>query len=252
MTNKNDIDLFKGLVSESSNIVIFTGAGISTESGIPDFRSPGGLWTKFKPIDFSEFISSEEARVESWKRKFSIDSEISNAEPNKGHKAIEMLVSQGKASFVITQNIDNLHQDSGIPANKVIELHGNTTYAKCLSCSERFEIENIKRNFLSTNLAPSCNECGGIVKTATISFGQSMPEREMINAQNATLSCDLFIAIGSSLQVYPAAGFPILAKKNGSKLIILNREETELDHYADFVVNEEIGNFLGKVMLLNN
>ena len=252
MTHKNDIDLFKSLVSESSNIVIFTGAGISTESGIPDFRSPGGLWTKFKPIDFSEFISSEEARVESWKRKFSIDSEISNAEPNKGHKAIEMLVSQGKASFVITQNIDNLHQDSGIPANKVIELHGNTTYAKCLSCSERFEIENIKRNFLSTNLAPSCNECGGIVKTATISFGQSMPEREMINAQNATLSCDLFIAIGSSLQVYPAAGFPILAKKNGSKLIILNREETELDHYADFVVNEEIGNFLGKVMLLNN
>ena len=252
MTHKNDIDLFKSLVSESSNIVIFTGAGISTESGIPDFRSPGGLWTKFKPIDFSEFISSEEARVESWRRKFSIDSEISNAEPNKGHKAIEMLVSQGKASFVITQNIDNLHQDSGIPANKVIELHGNTTYAKCLSCSERFEIENIKRNFLSTNLAPSCNECGGIVKTATISFGQSMPEREMINAQNATLSCDLFIAIGSSLQVYPAAGFPILAKKNGSKLIILNREETELDHYADFVVNEEIGNFLGKVMLLNN
>jgi len=155
MTNKNDIDLFKGLVSESSNIVIFTGAGISTESGIPDFRSPGGLWTKFKPIDFSEFISSEEARVESWKRKFSIDSEISNAEPNKGHKAIEMLVSQGKASFVITQNIDNLHQDSGVPANKVIELHGNTTYAKCLSCSERFEIKDIKRDFLSTNLAPS-------------------------------------------------------------------------------------------------
>ena len=252
MTHKNDIDLFKNLVSESSNIVIFTGAGISTESGIPDFRSPGGLWTKFKPIDFSEFISSEEARVESWRRKFSIDSEISNAEPNKGHKAIEMLVSQGKASFVITQNIDNLHQDSGIPAKKVIELHGNTTYAKCLSCSERFEIENIKRDFLSTNLAPVCNKCGGIVKTATISFGQSMPEREMINAQNATLSCDLFIAIGSSLQVYPAAGFPILAKKNGSKLIILNREDTELDHYADFVVHEEIGNFLGKVMLLNN
>ena len=252
MTNKNDIDLFKNFISKSSNIVIFTGAGISTESGIPDFRSPGGLWTKFKPIDFSEFISSEEARVESWRRKFSIDSEISNAEPNKGHKAIEMLVSQGKASFVITQNIDNLHQDSGVPANKVIELHGNTTYAKCLSCSERFEIDDIKRDFLSTNLAPSCNKCGGIIKTATISFGQSMPEKEMIDAQNATLSCDLFIAIGSSLQVYPAAGFPILAKKNGSKLIILNREETELDNYADIVINEEIGDFLGKVMLLNN
>ncbi len=248
----NDIDNFRSLINESSNIVIFTGAGISTESGIPDFRSPGGLWTKFKPIDFSEFISSEEARIESWRRKFSIDSKISNAIPNKGHKAIEMIVSQGKDNFVITQNIDNLHQDSGVPVDKVIELHGNTTYAKCLTCSERFEIEDIKKEFLSTNLAPSCNKCGGIVKTATISFGQSMPEKEMIEAQNVTLNCDLFIAIGSSLQVYPAAGFPILAKKNDSKLLILNREKTELDHYADLVINAEIGDYLGKVMLLNN
>ena len=131
MIEKKEIETFRSLINESSNIVIFTGAGISTESGIPDFRSPGGLWTKFKPIDFSEFMSSEEVRVESWNRKFSIDSEIKEAKPNKGHKAISMLVSEGKAKAVITQNIDNLHQDSGVPSDKVIELHGNTTYAKC-------------------------------------------------------------------------------------------------------------------------
>ena len=252
MIDKNEIEAFRSLINKSSNIVIFTGAGISTESGIPDFRSPGGLWTKFKPIDFSEFMSSEEVRVESWNRKFSIDSEIKEAKPNKGHKAISMLVSEGKAKAVITQNIDNLHQDSGVPNNKVIELHGNTTYAKCLSCEKRYEIDIIKDEFLKTNIAPTCNKCGGIVKTATISFGQSMPEKEMIEAQNVTLACDLFIAIGSSLQVYPAAGFPVLAKRNGSKLIILNREDTELDGYADLVINYEIGEFMDKVFQISN
>ena len=252
MIDENDIEAFRDIINESSNIVIFTGAGISTESGIPDFRSPGGLWTKFKPINFSEFISSEEVRIESWNRKFNIDSEISEAKPNKGHKAISMLVSDGKAKAVITQNIDNLHQDSGVPANKVIELHGNTTYAKCLSCEERYEINIIKEEFLKTNIPPSCNKCGGIIKTATISFGQSMPEQEMIEAQNVTLACDLFIAIGSSLQVYPAAGFPVLAKRNGSKLVILNREGTELDGYADLVINYEIGEFMNKVFNISD
>ena len=252
MIDKNEIEAFRSLINKSSNIVIFTGAGISTESGIPDFRSPVGLWTKFKPIDFSEFMSSEEVRVESWNRKFSIDSEIKEAKPNKGHKAISMLVSEGKAKAVITQNIDNLHQESGVPPDQVIELHGNTTYAKCLSCEQRYEIVDIKKQFIETNQAPICNICGGIVKTATISFGQSMPEKEMIESQNATLSCDLFIAIGSSLQVYPAAGFPILAKRNGSKLIILNREPTDLDGYADLILNYEIGIFMNEVFSLNN
>ena len=250
MINNDDIQNFKSLIDTCSNIVIFTGAGISTESGIPDFRSPGGIWTKFKPIDFSEFMSSEEARIESWSRKFSIDNEISEAKPNVGHLAISKLVSMGKVKKVITQNIDNLHQDSGIPSDQVIELHGNTTYAKCLSCFKRFEIDDIKREFIKNKKAPTCESCGGIIKTATISFGQSMPEKEMIDAQNATLSCDLFIAIGSSLQVYPAAGFPILAKRNGSNLIILNREQTDLDGYADLVLNYEIGNFMNEVFQL--
>ena len=252
MISKDDIRDFKDYIDRSSNIVIFTGAGISTESGIPDFRSPGGIWTKFKPIDFSEFMASEEARVESWRRKFNIDSEISNAKPNAGHIAISELVFKGKIKKVITQNIDKLHQESGVPSDQVIELHGNTTYAKCLSCEQRYEIEDIKKQFLETNQAPICDICGGIVKTATISIGQSMPEKEMIESQNATLSCDLFIAIGASLQVYPAAGFPILAKRNGSNLIILNREPTDLDGYADLILNYEIGIFMNEVFSLNN
>ena len=191
-------------------------------------------------------MASEEARVESWRRKFNIDSEISNAKPNAGHIAISELVSKGKIKKVITQNIDNLHQNSGISSDDVIELHGNTTYAKCLDCEMKFELELIKKLFEKTNKPPYCNDCGGIIKTATISFGQSMPKIEMLRAEEATLSCDLFFAIGSSLQVYPAANFPIIAKNNGASLIILNREETDLDKYADLVIHNEIGSFLSE------
>ena len=247
MKNSSKKEQFKELINESTEMVVFTGAGISTESGIPDFRSPGGLWTKFKPIDFGSFMSSEEVRAESWRRKFNIDNTINKAKPNKGHEAIAHLVKKGKVNAVITQNVDNLHQDSGVPMDKVIELHGNTTYAICLSCKKRYEIDEIKKEFLKTEIPPICDECGGIIKTATISFGQSMPEDEMKKAQIVTLNCDLFVAIGSSLQVYPAAGFPILAKKNGSKLIILNRDETDLDGYSDLVINKEIGEFFNEV-----
>jgi len=252
MINKHDISEFKNYLDQNSNIVIFTGAGISTESGIPDFRSPGGVWTKFKPINFSEFLSSEEIRVEFWRRKFGIDNEISDAKPNVGHNIIAKLVTEGKVKKIITQNIDNLHQVSGVSSDKVIELHGNNTYAKCLSCNKRYEIEDIKKEFFQTKHAPECSLCGGIIKTATISFGQAMPEKEMIEAQKATLECDLFIAIGSSLQVYPAAGFPLLAKRNGSNLIILNREPTDLDGYADLTLNYEIGNFFDEVFSIIN
>ena len=252
MNNVSKKEQFKELINESSEIVVFTGAGISTESGIPDFRSPGGLWTKFKPIDFESFMSSEDVRIESWRRKFNIDNTISKAKPNKGHEAIAHLVKKGKVNAVITQNVDNLHQDSGIPMDKVIELHGNTTYAICLSCKKRYEINVIKKEFLKTEIPPVCDECDGIIKTATISFGQSMPEDEMKKAQIVTLNCDLFLAIGSSLQVYPAAGFPILAKKNGSKLVILNRDETDLDGYSDLVINKEIGEFFDEVFNISN
>ena len=156
----------------------------------------------------------------------------------------------GKVSKIITQNIDNLHQISGVPGENVIELHGNTTFAKCLDCDLRYELNSIKKLFEQTNKPPYCKNCSGIIKTATISFGQSMPKEEMLKAEKASLSCDLFIAIGSSLKVYPAASFPLVAKKNGSKLIILNREGTDLDKYADLVIHDEIGEFLSKSIKL--
>ena len=242
------LEIFQNILSESSNTVVFTGAGISTESGIPDFRSPTGIWTKNKPIEFKDFLSSEDIRVEFWKRKFAVDLTISKAKPNAGHMIISELNHIGKVSKIITQNIDNLHQISGVPEENVIELHGNTTFAKCLDCDLRYELNSIKKLFEQTNLPPYCKNCSGIIKTATISFGQSMPKEEMLKAEKASLSCDLFIAIGSSLQVYPAASFPLVAKKNGSKLVILNREGTDLDRYADLVIHDEIGEFLSKVL----
>ncbi|MDZ4382784.1 MAG: Sir2 family NAD-dependent protein deacetylase [Parvibaculum sp.] len=241
----------KRAIEEAYRVVIFTGAGISTESGIPDFRSPGGLWTKMAPIDFQDYLRSADVRAEAWRRKFEIDKTIVAAEPNKGHMAIAKLVDEGKVAHVITQNIDNLHQASGIPSEKIIELHGNGTYAKCLDCGERYELFQVKEMFDASGKAPDCTSCGGIVKSATISFGQAMPEDEMNRAHEATLGCDLFLAIGSSLQVYPAAGFPILAKRNGATLVILNREPTELDRIADLVINDEIGPTLAPIAMLN-
>ncbi|MFZ1986258.1 MAG: Sir2 family NAD-dependent protein deacetylase, partial [Desulfatitalea sp.] len=155
--------------------------------------------------------------------------------------AIAELLRMGKLSCVITQNIDGLHQSSGIPEDKVIELHGNSTYAICLECRKRFELDQIRAIFLPDEALPLCDQCGGIVKTATISFGQSMPVREMRLAEEQTMACDLFIAVGSSLVVYPAAGFPLVAKQNGARLVIVNRDPTELDRYADLVINAEIG-----------
>ncbi|MBI3736235.1 Sir2 family NAD-dependent protein deacetylase [Candidatus Sumerlaeota bacterium] len=235
------------LIARSKRIVVFTGAGISTESGIPDFRSPGGLWTKYQPIYFDDFMSSEEMRRESWSRKIALDEAFGTARPNRGHRAIAELFRMGKVFKVITQNIDGLHQESGIPDPDVIELHGNTTYAKCLSCEERYDLAPILAAFKRDETLPICARCGGIIKTGTISFGQPMPEREMRRAEEASLSCDLFIAIGSSLVVYPAAGFPVMARQRGARLVILNREPTEQDSYADLVLHAEIGPTLGEV-----
>jgi len=247
-----DADRLRDLIAEANDIVIFTGAGVSTESGIPDFRSPGGIWTRFKPVYFDDFMSSREARRETWRRKIETDKTMKTAAPNRGHQAIASLVSRGKARAVITQNIDGLHQVSGVPDEKVIELHGNSTYAKCLDCGVRHELDEIIGPFSQDETLPHCKACGSeFVKTATISFGQQMPEDEMRRAQDETLAADLFIAIGSSLVVYPAAGFPVMAKQNGSKLAILNREATELDAYADLVVNAEIGPTLGAAVGLN-
>ena len=250
--NQDDVKQLRRLIEDAECVVIFTGAGISTESGIPDFRSPGGLWTKYKPIDFSDFMASKEMRKESWRRKFAMDNTMCSAEPNRGHRAVARLVEQGKVSAVITQNVDGLHQASGVPEDQVIELHGNSTYAKCLDCDHRHELQPIKKVFLVDETMPICDGCGSeFIKTATVSFGQAMPEKEMARAQRETLACDLFIAIGSSLVVYPAAGFPIMAKQNDAGMVILNREATDLDSHADLVINGEIGPTLGDAVAVN-
>jgi NAD-dependent deacetylase len=233
------------MIAQAQRVAIFTGAGISTESGIPDFRSPGGIWTRLAPIDFEDFLASEEARREAWRRKFASDGVIRTAQPNRGHRAVAELVRRGKAAAVITQNIDGLHQASGIAEAQVIELHGNTTYAHCLDCAARYEIDDLRVAFERDEAPPLCATCGGFVKTATISFGQPMPVEAMRRAEVETLAADLFIVAGSSLVVYPAAAFPELAKRNGAALVIINREPTGLDPVADLVLNRAIGETLG-------
>lgn len=241
----------KEMLGKSRRAVVFSGAGISTESGIPDFRSPSGLWTRMKPIQFQDFVRSREIRREAWTRRFEGEDTIAKAEPNAGHRAIARLVATGKVSLVVTQNVDGLHQLGGVPEDRVVEVHGTTRYCKCLSCGLRYENEAVKQMWAETGDAPDCTSCGGIIKAATISFGQAMPEAEMERATDEALGCDLMLAIGSSLVVYPAAGVPITAKQNGAKLVILNREETELDPIADLVINAEIGPTLSAAVGVN-
>jgi NAD-dependent deacetylase len=245
------VDDLARMIVAARRIVAFTGAGISTESGIPDFRSPGGIWTKYRPIEFGDFLASAEARRESWRRKFASDEVMRQATPNAGHRALARLFERGKLSAVVTQNIDGLHQASGVPADRVIELHGNATYAACLGCRHRYELAWVGEIFAVDERLPLCTACGGIIKTATISFGQAMPEAEMARAHEATLAADLFIVLGSSLVVYPAAGFPLLAKRNGAGLAIINRDPTEQDGLADLVINAEIGATMSRAVGVN-
>ena len=245
------VEELQQMIAEARCIVGFTGAGISTESGIPDYRSPGGIWSKFRPIEFGDFLASAEARRETWRRKFASHEVIEKATPNAGHRALARLIEEGKMLAVITQNIDGLHQTSGIADDKVIELHGNATYAACLDCRRRYELDWVREIFAVDERLPLCTGCGGMIKTATISFGQAMPEAEMQRAQEATLAADLFIVLGSSLVVYPAAGFPMLAKRNGARLVIVNREPTEQDDLADLVLNAEIGSTMGRAVGVN-
>jgi NAD-dependent deacetylase len=247
MAQDPEIVSFARLLGDARRIVLFTGAGISTESGIPDFRSPGGIWTKQVPIDFADFMRSERARRETWQRRFDMDPILRAARPNRGHRAVAQLIADGKASSVITQNIDNLHQTSGVPSQQVIELHGNTTFAHCLNCGQRYEIDELRIDFERDSIVPHC-ACGGYVKSATVSFGQSMPPLAMQRAEAETLACDLFVVIGSSLVVYPAAAFPELAKHAGAALVIVNRDPTGLDGIADLVLNRAIGDALGEAV----
>jgi NAD-dependent deacetylase len=239
------ISRLRGLIDEVERIVPFTGAGISTECGIPDFRSPGGLWSKNQPIPFDAFLASQDMRNEAWRRRFAMEENFAGAKPGRGHRALASLYRAGKVTGVVTQNIDNLHQMSGIAPHDVVELHGNTTYAVCLDCARRYELSWVSQEFSRGNhCAPDC-ACGGYIKTATVSFGQSMPAEAMARAEELTQDCDLFLAIGSSLVVWPAAGFPLMAKRNGAALVIINREPTEFDVLADLVVRHDIGDVLG-------
>jgi NAD-dependent deacetylase len=232
------------LIREADEVLGFTGAGISTECGVPDFRSPGSPWMVNKPIPFPIFVANAEARQEAWRRKFAMDDTYAGAKPGKGHAALVALHRLGKMPYLVTQNIDGLHQASGLPTQNVIELHGNGTYAHCLECGLRHELSDIRPYFESHGHAPECKECNGIIKSATISFGQAMPEDKMRKAVKLTLSCQLFLAIGSSLVVFPAAGLPRAAKENGAALVIINHEATALDSMADLVIRADIGTVL--------
>jgi len=234
----------RDLVEAAQRIVPFTGAGISTECGIPDFRSPGGIWTKNQPIPYDLFLSSREMRDESWRRRFAMENNFARARPGRGHRALASLYRAGKVPGLVTQNIDNLHQVSGIAADDVVELHGNTTYAVCLDCAKRYELDWVRDKFQRNgHHVPDCS-CGGYIKTATVSFGQAMPAQAMERAEELTRSSDLFLSIGSSLVVWPAAGFPLMAKQNGAALVILNREPTDFDDVADLVIRHDIGDVL--------
>lgn len=247
MPSNPDVSRLAELLRAARSAIVFTGAGMSTESGIPDFRSPGGLWTQNRPIEFGEFLRSEEARCEAWRRRFAMASVFDDARPNSGHLFVAELVARGHVATVITQNIDGLHAKAGVPGDRIIEIHGSTMYATCLSCDRRYEIPEVESRFRQSGTAPRCDDCDGYVKTATISFGQQMPARAMRLAELSTHASDVFLVLGSSLVVYPAAAFPELAQRKGAKLAIVNREPTDLDSVADVVIHDEIGKTLEDV-----
>ncbi len=237
------------MISEADRVMVFTGAGISTESGIPDFRSPNGVWSKMSPIYFQDFGAPREARRESWRRVFNRTEGWTGAKPNAGHYAIADLVKRGKVSSVVTQNVDNLHQDSGVPDDKVIEIHGNASYARCLQCGKHYDFESLKPRW-ENDEDLTCIFCTGLLKNATVSFGQAMPEDKMQRASEEALLCDLCIVLGSSLVVYPASAIPMEAKRHGARLAIINREPTDQDPFADLVLHKEIGSLMTDVVAL--
>ena len=244
------IDAVSDIVMQSRKTVIFTGAGHSTESGIPDFRSPGGIWDKFDPNEFTyqNFLSSESGREKYWEMSKSVWSVMADAKPNRGHEAITELYRMGKLDCIITQNIDNLHQKSGIPEEMVIELHGTMKWVDCLECGRRYPREQIQVRLEAGEKAPRCDSCNGIMKPATVSFGQPMPEKETREAERRSARCDLFLVAGSSLVVYPAAQMPLIAKENGARLVIINLAPTPHDRYADIVINKGTGETLSLIV----
>ena len=233
--------LLAQLIASAERVVAFTGAGISTESGIPDFRSPGGLWSRMKPIEYADFVASEAARLEDWRRRFHFLREFQAAAPNVAHRTLAELAVEGRVIGVVTQNIDGLHQRAGTPPDRLVELHGNGTYATCLTCNEPAGFDGLEAEIAATGKAPRCRHCGGLLKAAVISFGQSLSPAAMWAAEELAEEADLYLAIGSSLVVQPAATFPVIAKRAGARLVIVNREPTPLDALADHALRGPIG-----------
>nr|WP_040305924.1 Sir2 family NAD-dependent protein deacetylase [Ahrensia sp. R2A130] len=228
-------------VRESSSTVLFTGAGISTESGIDDFRSPGGVWTKMKPIQFDVFVSDEDARLEDWRRRFHFQAQFDAAPLNDGHHACAAILDSPGGEALVTQNIDGLHQRAGVADTDIVEIHGNGTRGECLDCSAPMSLANAKAHIDTTGLSPRCARCGGLVKAAVISFGQPMPTDKVTRAAKLAQHCELFIVLGSSLVVQPAARIPQIAATSGARLVIVNREPTPLDALADLIIRDSIG-----------
>ncbi|MHC4180024.1 MAG: SIR2 family NAD-dependent protein deacylase [Planctomycetota bacterium] len=242
MTEREEWRQVAGWLREARRGVAFTGAGISTESGIPDFRSPGGIWSRSQPVLYEDFLSSAEARHEYWRQKSHSHADFAAAEPNDGHRALARWEARGWLKGLITQNIDGLHQAAG--SRNVLELHGTAREIACLSCRARFDPAPLVQQFLETEVVPECPECGGLLKHATISFGQSLPADVLQEAIGWSRQCDLFLAMGSSLVVEPAASLPRLAGSSGAHLVIINREPTDQDDRADVVLRAGIGRTL--------
>ncbi len=244
------VDTVADMILQAKKIVVFTGAGFSTESGVPDFRSPGGVWDKFDPgeLNYQNFLRSEEIREKYWRMHKMMWETIRDAQPNSGHYAVTDLYNMGKLDCVVTQNTDGLHQKAGVPDELVIEVHGTMQWVDCLDCRKRYPRGQVHDKMLAGEKVPRCDSCNGILKPATIAFGQSMPERETREAENRSSNCDLFLAAGSSLVVYPAAQMPVTAKRNGARLVILNLTPTPHDHYADIVISEKTGETLSQIV----
>ena len=244
------IDTISDMVVQSKKVVVFTGAGISTESGIPDFRSPGGIWDKYDPDEFiyQKFLSSEASREKYWEFSRVFWPTIVEAKPNPGHYAIAELYKMGKLDCVITQNVDGLHQEAGVPDERVIELHGTARWVNCLQCSKRYPRQEIQDRVESGEKVPGCDACSGMLKPATISFGQPMPQRETREAEVRSAACDLFLVAGSSLVVYPAAQMPLIARSSRAKLVIINLTATPHDQYADVVIYDKTGPALSQIV----
>ena len=238
----NSLEKIADLILSSSKIVVLTGAGISTESGLPDFRSDNGFWKNNKPIQFNDFIRDEKLRRLSWLRNIELHKLLKQITPNSGHELVKKIISLNKANILITQNIDGLHQESGMDQNQMIEIHGNAKRAACLDCHKINNIYDFHNSVNQDLKLPKCSFCGGMVKVATISFGQPMKEKDMIKATDVSKECDLMLVIGSSLKVMPAGKIPGLAITAGAKVIILNREKTRYDSKADIVINDELKN----------